>query len=157
MTKQEESGTYGLMAEFDDPNVVIVAARRTYEACYRRINAYSPYPLEELSEAIGYHRNYVPLVVLIVQRIRRGSFVVQAPWPGRLWFALTGICNGLSLLTQFAALRYGPITLVTPIGAIYPLVTVLLSAMLLQPVRITLRIVAGTVLTVAGVALVLAG
>jgi Protein of unknown function (DUF3341) len=65
MTKQEESSIYGLMAEFDDPNAVIGAARRTYEAGYRRINAYSPYPIEELSAAIGYHRNYVPLVVLI--------------------------------------------------------------------------------------------
>ncbi|HKX27826.1 MAG TPA: DUF3341 domain-containing protein [Blastocatellia bacterium] len=65
MNKQEDSGIYGLMAEFDDPSTVIAAARRTYEAGYRRINAYSPYPLEELSEAIGFHRNYVPLVVLI--------------------------------------------------------------------------------------------
>jgi len=65
MVKQEESGIYGVMAEFDDPNVVVAAARRTYDAGYRRINAYSPYPIEELSEAIGYQRNYVPLIVLI--------------------------------------------------------------------------------------------
>ena len=31
------------------------------------------------------------LVVLIVQRIRKGSFVVEAPWSGRFWFAVTGI------------------------------------------------------------------
>ena len=96
-------------------------------------------------------------VVLIVQRVRKGTFVAEAPWPGRFWFAITGICNGLSLLTQFAALRHGPITLVTPIAAIYPLVTVLLSAIVLHHVRITPRIVAGTGLTVAGVALVLVG
>jgi drug/metabolite transporter (DMT)-like permease len=41
--------------------------------------------------------------------------------------------------------------------AVYPLVTVLLSAIWLHQVRITARIVAGTALTVAGVALVLAG
>ena len=97
------------------------------------------------------------LVVLIVQRVRKGSFAVEAPWPGRFWFAVTGICNGLSALTLFAAVRNGPITLVAPVVAIYPLVTMLLSAMLLHHVRITPRIVAGTVLTVAGVALVLAG
>ena len=95
-------------------------------------------------------------VVLILQRVRKGSFVVAAPWPGRFWFAVTGICNGLSLLSLFAALRNGPITLVAPVAAIYPLVTVLLSAMVLRHVRITPRIVAGTALTVAGVALVLA-
>jgi drug/metabolite transporter (DMT)-like permease len=97
------------------------------------------------------------LVVLIVQRVRKGTVAVQAPWPGRFWFAVTGVCNGLSLLTLFAALRHGPITLVAPVAAIYPLVTVLLSAIVLHHVRITPRIVAGTALTVAGVALVLVG
>ena len=97
------------------------------------------------------------LVVLTVQRVRKGSFVADAPSPGRFWFAVTGICNGLSALALFTAVRNGPIALVAPIIAVYPLVTVLLSAMLLRHVRITLRIVAGTVLTVAGVALVLIG
>lgn len=104
---------------------------------------------------IGYAMS--SLVVLMVERVRNGSFVADAPWPGRFWFAVTGICNGLSALTLFAAVRNGPITLVAPIVAIYPLVTMLLSAITLRHVRITPRIIAGTVLTVAGVALVLAG
>jgi drug/metabolite transporter (DMT)-like permease len=97
------------------------------------------------------------LVVLIVQRIRKGSFLAEAPKSGRFWFAVTGISNGLSALTLFAAVRHGPITLIAPLVAIYPLVTVILSAIMLKHVAITRRIVAGTVLTVAGVALVLAG
>src|SRR2546423_3499363 len=97
------------------------------------------------------------LVVLIVQRIRKGSFLAEASPQGRFWFAVTGISNGLSALTLFAAVRNGPVTLVAPLVAIYPLVTVILSAMLLKHVVITPRIVAGTVLTVAGVALVLIG
>ena len=97
------------------------------------------------------------LVVLTVQRVRKGSFAVQAPRSGRFWFALTGISNGLSALTLFAAVRNGPITLVAPLVAIYPLVTVGLSAMMLKHVAITPRIIVGTLLTVAGVALVLAG
>jgi drug/metabolite transporter (DMT)-like permease len=97
------------------------------------------------------------LVVLGVQRIRKGSFVAAAPWSGRLWFAVTGISNGLSALTLFAAVRNGPVTLVAPLVAVYPLVTVMLSAVMLRHVRITARIVTGTCLTVAGVALVLAG
>ena len=48
---------------------------------------------------------------------------------------MTGISNGLSALTLFAAVRNGPITLVAPLVAIYPLVTVLLSAILLSHVR----------------------
>ena len=76
---------------------------------------------------IGYMTS--SLVLLTVQRIRKGSFVVDAPRAGLFWFALTGISNGLSALTLFAAVRNGPITLVAPLAAIYPLVTVALSAM----------------------------
>ncbi len=97
------------------------------------------------------------LVVLIVQRIRKGSFVAEAPKSGLFWFAVTGISNGFSALTLFAAVRKGPITLIAPLVAISPLVTVILSAIMLKHVAITRRIVAGTALTVVGVALVLAG
>ncbi len=97
------------------------------------------------------------LVVLSVQRIRKGRFAVEGPRSGRLWFVVTGISNGLSALSLFAAVRHGPITLVAPLAAIYPLITVGLSAILLKHIAITPRIVAGTALTVAGVALVLIG
>jgi len=57
--------TYGLMAEFESPTAIVAAARRAYEEGYRRMDAYSPFPIEELAEAIGFHRNRVPLLVLI--------------------------------------------------------------------------------------------
>lgn len=104
---------------------------------------------------IGYFMS--SLVVLAVHRARMGSFVLPAPASGRIWFAITGISNGLATLSMFAAVRHGPITLVAPIVAVYPLVTVLLSAVMLTHFAITPRIVGGTLLTVAGVALVLAG
>jgi hypothetical protein len=56
---------YGLMAEFDNPTDVVEASRATYDAGYRRINAYSPYPIEELAEAIGFHRTRLPIIVLL--------------------------------------------------------------------------------------------
>jgi hypothetical protein len=56
---------YGIMGEFSNPSDLVAAARRTYEAGYRRINGYSPYPIEELSEAIGFTRTSLPLIVLI--------------------------------------------------------------------------------------------
>ena len=56
---------YGIMAEFDNPSDLVAAARRTYESGYRRINGYSPYPIEELTEAIGFTRTSLPLIVLI--------------------------------------------------------------------------------------------
>jgi hypothetical protein len=56
---------YGIMGEFNNPSDLVAAARHTYEAGYRRINGYSPYPIEELSEAIGFTRTSLPLIVLI--------------------------------------------------------------------------------------------
>lgn len=104
---------------------------------------------------IGYAMS--SLVVLAVQRIRERRFIAKAPASGLLWFVVTGIANGLATLMMFAAVRHGPITLVAPIVAVYPLVTVLMSKLMLKHIVITPRIVGGTVLTVAGVALVLAG
>jgi hypothetical protein len=65
MRKTTRPPIYGLMAEFDNPRDVIAAAERTYTEGYRRIDAYSPYPIEALSEAIGVHRTSMPLIVLI--------------------------------------------------------------------------------------------
>ena len=56
---------YGMMAEFDSPAQLVEAAHRTHAAGYQKIDAYSPFPVEGLAEAIGFHSNRVPLVVLI--------------------------------------------------------------------------------------------
>ncbi len=56
---------YGVMAEFDTPNALVAATRRAHEEGYRRMDAYTPFPIEELTEALGYHHSRLPLLVLI--------------------------------------------------------------------------------------------
>jgi hypothetical protein len=56
---------WGLMAEFEGPTEVVEAARRVHEAGYKKVDAYSPYPIEELAEALGHHHSWLPLLVLI--------------------------------------------------------------------------------------------
>ena len=56
---------HGLMAEFDSPEPLIAAARRAFAEGFRRMDAYSPFPVEGLAEALGFHRTGVPLIVLI--------------------------------------------------------------------------------------------
>lgn len=56
---------YGLMAEFDNPTALVAAARAAREKGYRKLDAYSPFPIEELSDALHLHRNKLPLIVLI--------------------------------------------------------------------------------------------
>jgi hypothetical protein len=58
-------GLYGLMAEFNDPSGVVAAAHRVREAGYRKVDAFSPYPIEALSEALGFHHSRLPLLVLL--------------------------------------------------------------------------------------------
>ena len=56
---------YGLMAEFDSSTDLVVATRKAYAAGYRKMDAYSPFPIDEASEALGFHKSRVPLIVLL--------------------------------------------------------------------------------------------
>jgi hypothetical protein len=56
---------YGLMAEFHDPSEVVAAARAVRAEGYRKVDAYSPFPIEELNEALGFHRSWLPPLVLL--------------------------------------------------------------------------------------------
>lgn len=58
-------GTYGLLAEFDTPGQLLSAATGAYGAGYRRMDAYTPYAVHGVAEAIGFHKNTVALVTLI--------------------------------------------------------------------------------------------
>src|SRR5256885_4907315 len=55
---------YGLMAEFESPKALVAAAREGRERGYRRVEAYSPFAIEEVNEALGLHHNRLPLIVL---------------------------------------------------------------------------------------------
>jgi hypothetical protein len=56
--------TYGLMAEFADPHGLVEAAHAVRAAGYRKVDAYMPYPIEEVFEALEMHRSKLPLIVL---------------------------------------------------------------------------------------------
>ena len=55
---------YGLVAEFETPTDLVKACKAAYAEGYREMDAYSPFPIEEASEAIGFHKSAVPLVTL---------------------------------------------------------------------------------------------
>src|SRR5688500_68900 len=56
---------HGLMAEFDNPSALVEAAERARLAGYRQMDAYSPIPIEELSEALGLRRTRLPVLVFL--------------------------------------------------------------------------------------------
>jgi hypothetical protein len=65
MARSRPHTIYGLMAEFDTPTALVAAARHAHAAGYRRMDAYTPFPIEELSEALGQPPSRLPFVVLI--------------------------------------------------------------------------------------------
>ena len=62
---RQKPSIYGLMAEFADPEALLGATRRAFADGYRRMDAYSPFPIDGLAEALDFHKTRVPLIVLI--------------------------------------------------------------------------------------------
>lgn len=56
---------YGLLAEFETPDELLKAAQRTHDAGYKKIDAFSPLPIEGLAEAVGFHGTILPVIVFI--------------------------------------------------------------------------------------------
>jgi len=97
------------------------------------------------------------ITVLTLERIRNGHFIVRGPVQGRAWFALTGICNGIGTLLMYAAIGAGRVSVVVPIIAAYPMVTVGLNMLVFGRSQGALRLALGAALTVSGVVLILVG
>jgi hypothetical protein len=60
-----EKRVYALLAEFSEHDQLLEAARRAYAAGYRRMDAFSPFPIDELAEALGHDYSMVPLITLL--------------------------------------------------------------------------------------------
>jgi hypothetical protein len=60
----DESRVYGLMAEFDDPEHLVAAVNKAYEKGYRRMDAYTPFPIHGLQEALRLKNSFVPPLTL---------------------------------------------------------------------------------------------
>jgi len=109
------SGIYGLLAEFDDPSSLVAAAKRTYAAGYRKIDTFSPYPIEEAWEAIGHHDRRLSFIVLaggiagLLSGIGLQEWVHQIAYPMNIagkplnsWPQFVPVCFELTIL--FAAI-----------------------------------------------------
>jgi drug/metabolite transporter (DMT)-like permease len=97
------------------------------------------------------------LIIVGASRLQSGRFLAIAPLRGHLWFSLIGVLNGLAVLLLYAALANGPVALVAPLVATYPLVTIVGSMLLQGKIEGGPWLAIGVALTVLGVVLLLAG
>ena len=93
--------------------------------------------------------------ILSVAAIREGSAIVTAWRKGWRWFIPVGLLNGLAVLAMYGALARGPVTVVAPLVACYPLATLAFSRLLLKSTSLAWGAAIGVAVTVAGVALLL--
>jgi hypothetical protein len=65
MHAEAPSALHGTLAEFDTADGLLNAANAAREAGYRQMDAYTPFPIHELSDALGYRHNVVPWIMAI--------------------------------------------------------------------------------------------
>src|SRR5688500_10909824 len=63
--RKKDPKIYGLLAEFDDPEDLLAAAKAAHAAGYRHMDAYTPFPVHGLSDAVGFRKTKLPVIVLI--------------------------------------------------------------------------------------------
>src|ERR1700744_96056 len=62
---EHRSHTYGVLGEFDPEHQLCHAARAARQAGWEKIEGYTPFPVEDLFDALGLKRKLVPLITLI--------------------------------------------------------------------------------------------
>jgi len=97
----------------------------------------------------------VSSAVLVIAARLRSTSGATFDRRGALWFAAVGICNGLAVLAVYAALGKGPVTVVSPLIAGYPLVTLVLSRLFLKGEPVGTLLIVGVAVTVGGVILLI--
>lgn len=61
----DNENIYGLMAEFSSDKEILAATQSAYDHGFRKMDAYAPFPVEGLAEALGRKNTAVPFIVLI--------------------------------------------------------------------------------------------
>lgn len=79
---------YGLLAEFPGEHELLVASRAVRDAGYRKIDAYTPVPVNGLSEALGLQKSRVPLLVLCGGLIGLATGLLLQYWSMHIYYPL---------------------------------------------------------------------
>lgn len=62
--RKKDPKIYGLLAQYSEPEALLAAANKAREAGYRNMDAYTPFPVHGLTDAVGFKRTMLPVIVL---------------------------------------------------------------------------------------------
>lgn len=93
----------------------------------------------------------VSAAIVLTVGATRGALPRGGVVRDRLWFALVGVLNGLSVLFVYAALARGPVSVVSALVACFPLVVLAANFLIRGDRTLTPAMLAGMALTVGGV------
>ena len=111
------TGTYGMVAEFDNTDAIVAAAERAHAAGYRRMDAYTPIPIHGLDEALGFRPTRLPWLVFAAGLFGASLLFLYQTWvnvvdyplniAGRPYFSwisfVPATFEGMVLFASFAA------------------------------------------------------
>ena len=109
---------YGLLAEFHTPEELLAAARRAYQEGYRRMDAYSPFPVEGLAEALGHRHTRLPLIVLIGGLIGCASGFLLQYWGSVSYYPMNVGGRPLNSWPSFIPITFETTILLAALSAV---------------------------------------
>jgi hypothetical protein len=80
METTEASSIHGIVAEFSNSNTLKAAARKVRDSGYKKTDAYTPFPLEGLSESLGVRDKWVPFIMLMAGFVGSVSGYTLSLW-----------------------------------------------------------------------------
>jgi hypothetical protein len=121
---------HGLLAEFETPEALLAAARAARAAGYRHVEAYSPFPIEDLAETLHPQSTHVPLIVLVGGLLGGLSGYALQYWVSAIAYPITVAGRPFNSIPAFVPVTFE----MTILGAaLFGFVAVLVANGLPQP------------------------
>jgi hypothetical protein len=110
---------WGMLAEFETPEQLVEATKKAHERGYRQMDAYTPFPIPEVSEALGIRNNRVPLLCLLGGVMGGGTAYVLQYWINTMAFPINVGGRPLHSWPSFIPVTFEMTVLFASFGAFF--------------------------------------